>query len=361
MRRALALAEQGRFTAHPNPMVGCVIVRDGKIVGEGWHQQPGTPHAEVHALHQAGTLAAGSDVYINLEPCSHIGRTPPCVDALIKANVRRVIIPFADPNPRVKGTGIQRLQAAEIEVVTGIEVEAAAALNRTFLYAMQHERPYVIAKWAMTLDGQLSMAAPAQRWITGEIARAHVHQHRAQVDAVIVGANTVRADNPYLTARLSDPDLQAKIKQPLRVILSHQGNIPFHSHIIAETMPGKTWVVTAVPVQNPHTSSTVEWIHLPAATQTEAVDLNALLHRLFQQDVMSVIVEGGSCVLEQFFAADLVNEVHLYLALKQSGHMQQGVGFLPQELPWHLVESMQLGNDIFVRCWVNSEKEPLHV
>jgi diaminohydroxyphosphoribosylaminopyrimidine deaminase/5-amino-6-(5-phosphoribosylamino)uracil reductase len=351
MQRALALAAQGRFTAHPNPMVGCVIVREGNIVGEGWHRQPGTPHAEVHALQEAGVLAQNSDVYVNLEPCTHTGRTPPCVDALIKANVKRVIIPFADPNPRVNGSGIERLQQAGIEVMTGVESEAAAQLNKTFLYAMQQQRPYVIAKWAMTLDGHLSMAAPHMRWITGGLARAHVHQQRAQVDAIIVGANTVRVDNPQLTARLDDPLLQSTIKQPLRVIVSSQGDIPLESQVIKSKE--KTWIVTASPAKNAPPSATVSWHVLPCLSQPGAVDLPQLLSHLFQNEVSSVIVEVGSHLFEHFFASGLVNEVHLYLALKRSGHSANAVSFLPENLSWQLAESMPLGDDVFIRCLVN--------
>ncbi|MFN7097352.1 MAG: bifunctional diaminohydroxyphosphoribosylaminopyrimidine deaminase/5-amino-6-(5-phosphoribosylamino)uracil reductase RibD, partial [Gammaproteobacteria bacterium] len=206
MQRALSLAAHGRFTAHPNPMVGCVIVNNGQVVGEGYHVQPGTPHAEVHALQQAGSLAAGADIYINLEPCSHFGRTPPCIDALIAANVKRVIIPFTDPNPRVNGQGIARLQEVGIEVIHGIETEKAIALNRFFLHAMNTGKAYVIAKWAMTLDGQLTLANPTQRWITEVEARDHTHQQRAQVGAILIGANTLRLDKPQLTARPRDID-----------------------------------------------------------------------------------------------------------------------------------------------------------
>jgi diaminohydroxyphosphoribosylaminopyrimidine deaminase/5-amino-6-(5-phosphoribosylamino)uracil reductase len=357
MQRALSLAAHGRFTAHPNPMVGCVIVNDGNIVGEGWHVRPGTPHAEVYALHQAGSLAAGADVYINLEPCSHFGRTPPCVDALIAAKVKRVIIPFTDPNPRVNGNGINQLQQAGIEVITGVEAKKAAALNRMFLHAMATRRAYVIAKWAMTLDGQLTLANPHQRWITSEDARNHTHLQRAQVGAILIGANTLRLDKPQLTARPPNID-PATIKHPRRIILSSHGNID--SSLLSK-LPGETWVVSAkensfspypsFAREEGNVTGKIHQLIMPHEKNPNRIDLQQLLTWLFEQECNSVLVEGGAHTLTAFFQEDLVDETHIYQALMHSGWVDKpALPFFVNQQNWTVHESQHFEQDIFIRA-----------
>lgn len=341
MLRALLLAERGLYTAHPNPMVGCVIVKDGTIVGEGWHIKPGTPHAECHALQQAGTQATGADVYITLEPCSHFGRTPPCVSALIAAKVKRVIIPFTDPNPKVNGQGLDQLRQAGIEIIIGIEAEKAAALNRFFLTAMQKQRPYVIAKWAMTLDGQLTLADPQQRWISNEAARQHTHHYRARVGAIAVGANTLRLDQPLLTARPQDvaPEI---IQHPLRLILSREGKVDIH---YLRQLPGATRVVTAQASSNENP----EYLPFPAKHHND-IDLSQLLTWLVQQEKYSLLVEGGKQILAAFFAEDLVDEIHIYQSMQHSQLTDPALPFLNKQKNWTVVETQHFGSDIFIRA-----------
>ncbi|NNM58291.1 MAG: bifunctional diaminohydroxyphosphoribosylaminopyrimidine deaminase/5-amino-6-(5-phosphoribosylamino)uracil reductase RibD [Legionellales bacterium] len=345
MQRALSLAERGCFTAHPNPNVGCVIVKNGLVVGEGWHEKPGTPHAEIHALQQAGSLAEGADLYVNLEPCNHFGRTPPCVDALIKAKIKRLIIPFIDPNPRVNGQGIARLKAAGIEIIDGVETERAAELNRFFLNAMIKQRPYIIAKWAMTLDGGLSLANPAERWITCENARYHAHQQRAQIDAILVGAHTLRMDKPQLTARLT---LDGYIKQPRRIILSSKGQ--FESELL-EQIVGDIWVVTAAPTadlpQFPH----IHYLHFPLATDITQIDLYQLMNWLFEEECYSLLVEGGGHTLTHFFKTDLIDEVHIYQRVKHSGLLNQpSVPFFSEQENWLLKDVQKIDQTIFIKA-----------
>lgn len=349
MERALSLAARGSFTAHPNPMVGCVIVNQNAIVGEGWHRMPGTPHAEIHALNQAGDAAKGADVYVNLEPCSHTGRTPPCVDALIKAQVARVIIPFADPNPRINGQGIARLQAAGIEVIIGIKQDKARELNRFFLKAMATNQAYVIAKWAMTLDGQLTQSNPSVRWITGEAARHHAHQQRAQVSAILIGANTLRLDKPQLTARFTKNET---IKQPRRIILSTTGDIlPNLQH-----MTGNIWVVTAQTTQSFHTQPNVHHVPLPMESEPSRIDLSRLLTWLTAEDCHSLLVEGGNQTHAAFFNAGLVDELHIYQALKHSGHDERAsVPFFKDQQNWQVIEIQQLKHDVFIRGTKNAK------
>lgn len=354
MQRALALAARARFSAHPNPMVGCVIVRDNTIIGEGWHIQPGAPHAEIHALQQAGTAAKNADVYVTLEPCCHIGRTPPCIDALIRAQVKRVFVAVTDPNPKVNGQGIQRLQQAGIEVITGIAQQAAYQLNRKFMYAMQQHKPYVIAKWAMTTDGHLTMADKTQRWITGEIARQHAHMQRAQAGAILIGANTLRHDNPQLTARLPLAATEI-IQQPLRIILSTAANnLSLQSHLLSANLPGETWLVTAQTTNIQHALPTnVKHIILPHAQQPNQIDLTALLKQLFLAEKYSLIVEGGTQVLTQFFAENLVNEAHLYQSQKHSGWRNIPTApFISNTQHWQLNASEQLATDTFLQYYL---------
>ena len=234
MAQALHSAERGRFTCMPNPMVGCVIAKDNEIISSGAHLKAGEHHAEIYALNEAGSHAAGADVYVTLEPCSHFGRTPPCVDALIKAAVKSVHIAITDPNPLVAGKSIEKLRAAGIDVFVGECAQQAYDLNRAFFYYITHKKPFVIAKWAMSLDGKIaydqSVACPQNRWITSQTAQAHAHRLRAQVGAIIVGENTVNSDDPELTVRHGyEHSLHT---MPLSVVLTPFGNVPYTEQTI---------------------------------------------------------------------------------------------------------------------------------
>jgi diaminohydroxyphosphoribosylaminopyrimidine deaminase/5-amino-6-(5-phosphoribosylamino)uracil reductase len=242
MQRAIELATQARGRTSPNPMVGAVIVKDGKIIGEGYHKKAGTPHAEIHALAAAGNEARGATLYVSLEPCCHHGRTPPCTEAIINSGIKRVVIAALDPNPKVAGGGLQRLKEAGIDAEFGLMQEAAMELNAVFFKYIQRALPYVALKTAMTLDGKIAAGSGDSRWITGPEARQHVHQLRNIYDAIMVGIGTVLADNPRLNTRLQE----GQGRDPVRVIIDNQLDLPVNS-IIAQSMvlgAGRSWART---------------------------------------------------------------------------------------------------------------------
>ena len=322
MSQALSLAEKGRYTCMPNPMVGCVIVKNNTIIGTGAHLKAGCAHAEINALAQAGSDAQGSEVYVTLEPCSHYGRTPPCVDALIKAHVKKVYISLLDPNPLVAGRGIAQLQAAGIEVTIGACAHDAYALNKVFFYYITKKKPFVIAKWAMSLDGKISVAASqlneANRWITSEAARAHAHQLRAQVGAIIVGENTVVIDDPDLTVRYD----AAKniIVQPRPVVLTPFGNLDHERKLFKQ---GRNTLVITSDQAKPSflamlQKNKIEYAFV-ALENNNHLSINETLDVLALKEISSVLVEGGARLLSSFFENGLVNEVYTYIAPKIIG------------------------------------------
>ena len=238
MRRALVLARKGIGKTGPNPAVGCVIVKDGVVVGEGWHKRAGTPHAEVHALTRAAERARNADVYVTLEPCAHFGKTPPCADALISAGVARVFAGMVDPNPRVMGQGLERLRSAGIETVAGILEDECRTVNGPFIKHVTTGMPFVVLKSALTLDGKIATAAGDARWITNEKSRAYVHKLRSQVDAIMVGVGTVIADNPQLTSRIAGG------RDPLRVVVDSTLRIPLDARLLHLESKAGTVVAT---------------------------------------------------------------------------------------------------------------------
>jgi diaminohydroxyphosphoribosylaminopyrimidine deaminase/5-amino-6-(5-phosphoribosylamino)uracil reductase len=340
MRQALRLAARGRGRTHPNPMVGCVIVRDGQVVGTGYHQKAGEPHAEVHALRAAGEQARGATVYVTLEPCAHHGRTPPCVDALIAAGVARVVAAMVDPDPRVAGQGLERLRAAGIQVEAGLLEGEARALNRAYLKRQATGRPLVILKWAMTLDGKIACASGNSRWVTGEAARLHLHQMRDQVDAILVGANTAKVDDPELTARPPapgplpgwaggldpGPDPAWRPKDPLRIVLDSMARTPLEARVFSPALrerplPGQTLLATtslAPPLRLASLRERgVDVLEVPAADGR--VPLDRLLDELGRRGVTSLLVEGGSRVHWSFLSQGLADYLMVYIAPKAVG------------------------------------------
>ena len=303
IQQTLALAEQTLRSPSPNPYVACLIVREGKIVGTGIHQGAGSAHAEVLALQQAGSLAEGADVYVNLEPCCHFGRTPPCVNALITAKVKRVFCAMVDPNPLVAGKGVQALRAAGIEVHVGFAETQARWLNRFFIHYIQQHTPYVIAKWAMSLDGQMQTHAEDDRIITNVESHRHAHHTRKEVDAIMIGVNTALADNPALTVRYADNPTNY---QPLRIILDSTGRLP------VTTPPSKTLIVTTE-------GAAANWIKSMQAEHEiwvmtgVSIMLPEVLAKLGQRHVASLLVEGGRTLLTAFITQGLVQETHTYL------------------------------------------------
>jgi diaminohydroxyphosphoribosylaminopyrimidine deaminase / 5-amino-6-(5-phosphoribosylamino)uracil reductase len=305
MTRALELAARGLNTTDPNPRVGCVIVREGRVIGEGWHVRAGEPHAEVLALRAAGPEARGACVYVTLEPCSHTGRTPPCADALIAAGVARVVCSSVDPNPQVAGGGIERLQAAGIAVSIGVLAAEARELNVGFFSRFERGRPWVRLKLAMSLDARTAPAAGGQLWITSEAARADVQAWRARSGAVLTGAGTVRTDDPRLDVRLT---YGSWIRQPLRVLLDPMLSCSvdaklFHGH------GALVFAATDAPVRT-QDSARVE--RLPRAAG--GLDLRAVIQRLTTLEINELWVECGPRLAGSFILSHLVDELVLYIA-----------------------------------------------
>ena len=314
MRRALALAEGGRYTAAPNPLVGCVLVRGGQLVGQGFHRRAGEGHAEVLALAEAGPRAAGATAYVTLEPCAHHGRTPPCAQALIGAGVARVVAAMADPNPRVAGQGLAQLRAAGVAVDCGVLADQAAALNPGFLKRMASGRPYVRVKMAQSLDGRSALADGASRWITGPAARADVQRWRARSQAIVTGVGTVLADDPQLTVR-DVPDAP----QPLRVVLDSRLRTPPTARLLRE--PGATLIATVDAGAAPAAALSAvgaQLIALPATAH--GVDLGALLDALGRRECNEVLVEAGPRLAGAFLSAGLADELIVYIAPHLLGH-----------------------------------------
>lgn len=333
MARALQLAARGLYSTDPNPRVGCVIVRDGEVVGEGWHCRAGESHAEVFALEQAGTRARDATVYVTLEPCCHHGRTPPCSDALIAAGVKRVVAAMEDPNPRIAGRGLAQLREHGIAVESGMMRFQAERLNPGFIRRMVEGRPWVRCKLAMSLDGRTALANGASRWISGEAARADVQQWRARSSAVMTGIGTVLADDPALTVRLPLPlwaerGCGSTLRQPLRVVMDSRLRTPAVARLLAQ--PGETLIFAAGedPIAAERLAAVGAKIeYAPAAGG--GVDLKTALERLAQRGVNEVWVEAGAVLSGALLREGLVDELILYMAPLLMGNAARGLFDLP--------------------------------
>jgi diaminohydroxyphosphoribosylaminopyrimidine deaminase/5-amino-6-(5-phosphoribosylamino)uracil reductase len=312
MAEALALAARGRGLTSPNPMVGAVAVRDGGVVGRGFHARAGAPHAEIEALREAGENASGATLYVTLEPCNHAGRTPPCVEAILRARVERVVAAVADPNPRIQGRGTQALQDAGVDVVLGWMEAEARVLNRVFFTAMERLRPHVTLKCAMTLDGKIGTFDRSSQWITGEAARREAHRLRSESDAIVVGIGTVLADDPALTVR-TDPPWP---REPLRVVVDSRCRLPLAARLIESGNPAR--VVAAVADEAPAARVAALASRgvsvLQCKSNGDRVDVADLCSRLFALDVQGVLLEGGSELNWAFLEADLVDRVAVFVA-----------------------------------------------
>lgn len=361
MARAIALAKKGLYSTKPNPAVGCVIVNQGEVVGEGWHQRAGMPHAERVALANAGAKAKGATVYVTLEPCSHHGRTPPCADGLIEAGVVEVVMAMVDPNPLVSGQGIARLKQAGIEVKTGLMEEEARNLNKGFIHKMQSQMPYVKIKMATSLDGRTAMENGESQWITGAEARADVHKMRAQTGAIVTGIGTVLADNPSLTVRLSDDELKVmnltpENAHPLRVILDPNLSMPLDAKMLSQF--GRTLVMTT----KESVERSPELVEAMFAKQIEVVavsaredrlDVKAILKYLAEEEnINDVLVESGSMVAGGFIASGYVNEIHSFIAPCLMGNKAKpmfdlpSMRFMNDKIEFQFESMMRFGEDI---------------
>jgi len=315
MTRALALAEKGRGRTSPNPMVGAVIVKDGEVVGEGFHPQAGEPHAEVFALREAGGRGRGATAYVTLEPCNHHGRTPPCTEALIQAGVSRVVVGATDPNPLVSGRGLDRLSVAGVAVIHGVLADEAHRLNEAFDHWITTRRPFVTLKLATSLDGRIAAGTGKSQWITGAPARARVHQLRAASDAVAVGSRTALTDDPRLTAR----DVPGTWNPPLRVVIDSTLRVSPYAKAYDAKAPGGALVATAAPEDAPAAQvlaarGVAVW-SVPG--DDGRIDLAALMTRLGARDpgpVTSLLVEGGGVLAGALLAAGLVDKLVTHVA-----------------------------------------------
>ena len=344
MQRALELASKGLFTTRPNPMVGCVLVKNQQVVGEGWHQWAGQPHAEVHALRPAGDQARGSTAYVTLEPCAHHGRTGPCADALIAAGVVRVVAAMVDPDPRVAGQGLQRLQDAGIEVHSGVLEAQSRELNRGFLSRIERRRPWVRMKIAMSLDGKVALADGSSQWITGPAARAHGHQWRARAGVILTGVGTVIADGPHLTVRIGQ-----QCAPTIPVIVDGRGRCPDNARLFS--LHDRVWI--AGPNPNAKVHPGVEWM-APDLSADSELDLVWLLGELARRGIGDVHVEAGPGLNSRLLKAGLVDEILLYQAGKQLGDSALAAfpGASPARIPdseWALQEVKLLDGDSFGR------------
>jgi len=370
---ALRLAARGAGWVSPNPMVGAVVVSQGEVVGRGWHRRYGGPHAEVEALQAAGGLARGAELYVTLEPCNHVGKTPPCTEAVLAAGVTRVVVATLDPNPQVTGGGVAYLRQHGLKVETGILEAEAKRLNEAWFKWLETGRPWVIAKAACSLDGRIATAAGQSQWLTGPQARAFGHKLRHQVDAVLVGINTVLADDPQLTTRLprkrrhpllTDTENREHTgnngytgKDPIRIILDSHLRLPLEARLLHLKSPAPTWVATTefAPREKIRTLKNLGVDVLVLPTDKGRVALPPLLTLLGQREVQSLLVEGGAEVLGSFFDQKLVNKFFFFYAPKFLGGRQalsvlggQGVQHLQDALSAKDLSLRFLGPDLLI-------------
>jgi diaminohydroxyphosphoribosylaminopyrimidine deaminase / 5-amino-6-(5-phosphoribosylamino)uracil reductase len=351
MRRCLELARQALGRTSPNPLVGAVVVKDGEIVGEGFHPRAGEPHAEVFALRSAGEGARGATVYVNLEPCNHYGRTPPCSEGLINAGVAKVVVGMVDPNPLVAGGGIARLRAAGIEVLVGVEEAACQQLNEAFVHRILYKRPLGILKYAMTLDGKIATTSGHSAWVTNQAARSEVHQLRAACDAVIVGGNTVRQDNPYLTSH------QLTAHNPLRVVMSRHLNLPENAHLW-QTAEAPTLVLTEVDA-NPNVQEMLRQQGVEVVEFTSLTPDNVMAY-LYERGFCSVLWECGGTLAASAIAQGAVQKILAFIAPKIIGGSNAptpvgDLGFttMTEALPLENVRWRVVGSDCLVEGYLS--------
>lgn len=354
MARALQLAEQGLLTTMPNPRVGCVIVKDGKMIGEGAHLKAGEPHAEVFALRQAGNMAKGATAYVTLEPCNHTGRTPPCSQALLQAGISKLIVAMQDPNPLVAGSGLAYLQAHGVDVASGLMQAQAEALNPGFIARMTRNTPYVRSKIAASLDGKTALNNGISQWITGEAARADVRHWRARSCAILTGVGTVLADNPSMTVREINIE-----KQPLRVVVDSTLKTPLNAKIL---QGGNVLIAFAHDADNKAATlfaAGAELLCIPndiGLKEQAKVCLKTLLGHLASREINEVLVEGGEALNGALLAQNLIDELLIYYAPKLMGCNAKNMFGIPeltqmsQAIDLQILEVRHIGTDIRLRA-----------
>ncbi|MBI1831501.1 MAG: bifunctional diaminohydroxyphosphoribosylaminopyrimidine deaminase/5-amino-6-(5-phosphoribosylamino)uracil reductase RibD [Planctomycetes bacterium] len=350
MRRALQLAEQGRGRVEPNPLVGAVVVRDGKVIGAGWHHEFGGPHAEVHALALAGAEARGATLYVTLEPCCHHGKTPPCTDAVVKAGVTRVVAALEDPFPPVAGRGAAQLRGAGIAVEFGLCESEARRQNAPYLKLLGAGRPYVHAKWAMSLDGKLATRTGESKWISNESSRRKVHELRGRMDGILVGIGTALADDPLLNARPAGP------RTATRVVLDSRARLPIESQLVRTARDVPTLIVVRSGAPSlPLTQAGCEVLAIDPDGDGRP-DMMKWLDELGRRRWTNLLVEGGAGVFGRLFDLGLVDEVHAFIAPKVIGGAAKtpvagmGIERLSQNEGWQTEAIENLDGDVYVRC-----------
>lgn len=361
MQRALAIAVGGIGFVSPNPLVGCVIVKAGRIVGEGYHERYGGPHAEVNALRAAGSEARGATLYVTLEPCCHTGKTPPCVDAVLQAGVGRVVMAMRDPNPQVAGGGVVRLHDAGIEVTLGIGEAEARRLNETFLHYIETQRPFVTLKCAVTLDGKIATRTGASRWITGGPARDQVHRMRHAADALLVGSGTALQDDPQLTTRLPG----GGGVNPLRIVVDSRLRLPVGSQLAVVAPDCRTLVATSerapVEKQRQLENQGVEILRLPSYADGR-VNIEALFAALGARGVADLLVEGGATLSATLLQRRLVDKIVVFVAPKIIGGdginvvAALGVETMADALQFYGMTSQSVGEDVMLEAYLKPLK-----
>jgi diaminohydroxyphosphoribosylaminopyrimidine deaminase/5-amino-6-(5-phosphoribosylamino)uracil reductase len=361
MMQAIRLAARGLYSTDPNPRVGCVLVKDGQVIGQGWHEQAGSPHAEINALTGAGDAARGATAYVTLEPCCHQGKTPPCSDALIKAGITRVVAAMEDPNPRVAGKGSAALRQAGIVVETGLLQAQAEQLNPGFIQRMKTGRPWVRCKLAMSLDGRTAMASGESRWISGEAARADVQRLRARSSAIMTGIGTVIADDPSLNVRL-DNENDTPVRQPVRVILDSKLRTPKAARLLG--LSGETIIFTREADENKRAALASD--NVTVINQSSAngqLDLGRVLDELGKREINEVQLEAGATLSGAMLDAGLVDELVIYMAPHLMGDGGRGLFHLPgltemqQCIELSISDIRAIGPDIRITATCHTERK----
>jgi len=351
MRRALELAARGEGRVEPNPMVGCVIARGAEIIGEGWHRRFGGDHAEIEALRLAGDRAAGATMFVTLEPCCHHGKTPPCTEAILRAKIPRVVVAQRDPFPEVSGGGVAQLKEAGVEVDVGLLVEEARALNAPYLKLVETGRPWVIAKWAMTLDGKIATRTGSSRWVSCEASREIVHALRGRVDAIMVGRETARRDDPQLTARPPGP------RRALRVVADTRASLSSQSRLVrtAADVPVLVAVGRAAEETDRRRLTEAGCEVFVCNGDTHAARLDSLLEELGRRRLTNLLVEGGGRLLGSLLDARAIDEVHVFIAPKLIGGAAagspiagEGLERMSEALALEKPDWRQVGTDIYL-------------
>ena len=359
MQMALGLAEKGRGAVAPNPMVGAIIVKDGRIIGSGYHEKIGEGHAEVNAFRSATEDVAGATIYVTLEPCSHFGKTPPCSDKIIEKKIGRVVIAALDPNPLVSGRGVKKLQAAGIEVVTGVRAEESSRLNEIFMKYIVKKEPFVVMKAAMSLDGKIATRTGESQWITGPAARERVHQLRSALTGIMVGVQTVIMDDPQLTSRIPGG------KNPLRIIVDSTLRIPLEAKVLQDQDVAKTLIATTEWADRNKAAlleaAGIELLTVP--TKDGRTDLKALMKILGERGIDSILLEGGATLNFAALQAGIVDKVQVYIAPKLIGGETaktpvggEGIEKLSQAFSVIELKASTVGEDILLEGYLSKNE-----